>query len=41
MLSQLSVATAMSSPIWPVDMPGAVSTQRQGLLLELTPKPAP
>ena len=32
MFEQLSVATAMSSPIWPVDMPGAVSTQRQGFV---------
>ena len=29
MLLQFSVATAMSSPTWPFDMPGAVSTHCQ------------
>ena len=41
MFEQFSVATAMSSPTWPVDMPGAVRTHRQGFAAEFFPNPAP
>ena len=40
MLEQFSVATAMSSPTCPVDMPGAVSTHRQGFPDEFLPNGA-